>query len=477
MDKHENLWIGGEWIAPASRQTIDVISPFTEEVIARVPEACAADIDRAVGAARQAMDEGPWPHLSPRERGEKIRALGAGIAARAQDFAEVITREMGSPATFSMLGQVGASLMVLESFAALAERIEFEEARPGLLGPTLVRRLPVGVAAGIIPWNVPLFISTMKLGAAMVAGAPIVLKPAPETPLDAILLAEVLDSIDLPRGVVSIVPAGRETGELLVRHPGVDKVSFTGSTAGGRRVAAICGEMLKRCTLELGGKSAAILLDDVDLPAALPLLMPNAIMNNGQACLSQTRILAPRARYAEVVDALAQEVLSLTVGDPTDPTTAVGPLVAARQRDRALGYIGIGRDEGARVVVGGGRPSHLPRGWFVEPTLFAGVDNAMRIAREEIFGPVLVVIPYDDECDALRIANDSEYGLSGSVWTRDRERGLAVARRVRTGTLGVNAMGTMDMSQPFGGFKASGIGRECGPEGVAAFLEVQTIVG
>ncbi len=477
MEIYNQLWIGGQWVSPASTRTIDVISPVTEQVIARVPEAGKEDIERAVQAARHAMDQGPWPRLSARERGQKVRALSEAIATRMQDFADIITREMGAPASFSLMGQVGAAIMVLDGFAEIADRIELEEARPGLLGPTLVRRLPVGVAAGIIPWNVPLFISMMKLGAAMVAGAPMILKPAPETPLDAILLAEVLEAIELPLGVVSILPAGRESGELLVRHGGVDKVSFTGSTAAGRRIGAICGELLKRCTLELGGKSAAILLEDVDLSAALPLLMPNAIMNNGQACLSQTRLLAPRKRYAEIVNALAEQVGGLKVGDPSDAATMVGPLVAERQRERVLGYIGIGRDEGARVVVGGGRPAGLPRGWFVEPTLFADVDNKMRIAREEVFGPVLVVIPYDNEADAVRIANDSDYGLSGSVWTADREHGLDVARRVRTGTLGVNALATMDLKQPFGGFKASGIGRECGPEGVEAFLEVQTIVG
>ena len=477
MEIYNQLWIGGQWVSPASTRTIDVISPVTEQVIARVPEAGKEDIERAVQAARHAMDQGPWPRLSARERGQKVRALSEAIATRMQDFADIITREMGAPASFSLMGQVGAAIMVLDGFAEIADRIELEEARPGLLGLTLVRRLPVGVAAGIIPWNVPLFISMMKLGAAMVAGAPMILKPAPETPLDAILLAEVLEAIELPLGVVSILPAGRESGELLVRHGGVDKVSFTGSTAAGRRIGAICGELLKRCTLELGGKSAAILLEDVDLSAALPLLMPNAIMNNGQACLSQTRLLAPRKRYAEIVNALAEQVGGLKVGDPSDAATMVGPLVAERQRERVLGYIGIGRDEGARVVVGGGRPAGLPRGWFVEPTLFADVDNKMRIAREEVFGPVLVVIPYDNEADAVRIANDSDYGLSGSVWTADREHGLDVARRVRTGTLGVNALATMDLKQPFGGFKASGIGRECGPEGVEAFLEVQTIVG
>jgi len=286
----------------------------------------------------------------------------------------------------------------------------------------------------------------------------------------------VCQEASLPAGVLNIVAAGREVGEHLVRHPGVDKVGFTGSTDAGRKVGAICGELLKRCTLELGGKSAAIVLDDANLDEAIPMLLPSAIMNNGQACLAQTRILVPRSRQAEVDEALAAGVAALTVGDPTDPSVEVGPLVAERQRDRVEGYLAVGRDEGATVAVGGGRPAGFDRGWFVEPTLFTGVDNSWRIAREEIFGPVLVSIPYDDTDDAVAMANDSDYGLSGSVWTADVERGLDVARSVRTGTYGINALGTMDMKSPFGGFKASGLGRECGPEGIDSYCEIQTIV-
>jgi betaine-aldehyde dehydrogenase len=366
--------------------------------------------------------------------------------------------------------------MVLDGFADLTENHSFEVERPGALGPCLVRKAPVGVAAGIIPWNVPLFITSMKLGACLASGSTMVLKPAPETPLDSYLLAEVLESVGLPKGVVNIVAAGREVGEYLVRHPGVDKVSFTGSTAAGRKVGAICGEQLKRCTLELGGKSAAVILDDADLAAAIPALLPSAIMNNGQACVAQTRILAPRSRYDEVVDALAAAVAAQKVGDPMDPTVGVGPLVAERQRDRVEGFLKSGRDEGARVVVGGGRPADLAKGWFVEPTVFADVRNDMTIAREEIFGPVLSVIAYDGDDEAARIANDSDYGLSGSVWTTDRDRGVDMARKVRTGTYAVNGMATIDLRNPFGGFKSSGIGRELGPEGLEAYLETQTII-
>ena len=301
------------------------------------------------------------------------------------------------------------------------------------------------------------------------------LKPAPETPLDAYLLAEVVKEAGLPAGVLNIVQAGREVGEHIVTHPDVDKISFTGSTVAGKKIAALCGAQLKRCTLELGGKSAAIILDDADLAATIAGLMPNALMNNGEACVAQTRILASRERYAEVVDALAAAVAGSKVGEPLDPETAVGPLFASRQRDRVEGYIAKGKEEGARLVTGGGRPAGFDKGWYVEPTLFADVTNDMTIAQEEIFGPVLVAIPYDDVDDAVAIANDSDYGLSGSVWTSDAQSGVDVARRVRTGTYGVNGMG-MDFSSPFGGFKQSGVGRELGPEGLEAFLESKTIV-
>ena len=475
MEIKDKLYIGGEWVAPAGTDTIEVISPTTEEVIARVPEASEGDVDRAVEAAKGAL-AGPYPLLTPDERADYLVKLSQAIQARSQELAEVITAEMGSPSSWSLMGQVFSSTMVLDGWAELTRTFTFEEIRPGALGPVLVRKEPVGVSAGIIPWNVPLFIVALKLGAALAAGSPMILKPSPETPLDSYILGEILDEIELPKGMVSILPAGREVGEYIVRHPGVDKVGFTGSTAAGRKVGAICGELLKRCTLELGGKSAAIILDDADLGATMPLLMGTALMNNGEACIAQTRILASRDRYDEVVDALSEAVAATSVGDPTDPSIAVGPLVAERQRDRVLGYIEKGRAEGAKVAVGGGRPAGLDKGWFVEPTLFVGVDNQMTIAQEEIFGPVLAVLPYDDPADAVRIANDSEFGLSGSVWTSDVEAGIDVARQVRTGTYGINQFGTLDMRNPFGGFKASGVGRELGPEGLSAYLETKSIV-
>jgi len=473
---YDRLFIGGEWRAPAGTGTIDVVNPATEEPAGRVPEATEADIDRAVEAARTAFDEGPWPKMAPTERAEILTKVSQAVQAEMGELAVLISTEMGSPVSWATLGQVFAPSMIFDYYAGLAGTYPFDEVRQGVMGQVLVTGEPVGVVGAIAPWNVPLFVSAAKLSPALVAGCTVVLKPAPETPLDAFRLAELFTDSGLPKGVLSVVPAGREVGEHLVRHPAVDKVSFTGSTVAGKKIGAICGEQLKRFSLELGGKSAAIILDDANLEETLPMLLPNSLMNNGEACVAQTRILAPRDRYQEVVDALSERMSAMKVGDPLDPETEVGPLVAARQRERVEGYIKIGQEEGAKVALGGGRPSGQPKGWYVEPTLFVDVDNSMRIAQEEIFGPVLAVIAYDGGDDqAVAVANDSSYGLCGSVWTSDPDRGLEVARRVRTGTYMLNAPIPIDFATPFGGFKESGMGREFGPEGLELFLEQKSI--
>jgi aldehyde dehydrogenase (NAD+) len=477
VQEFKQLFIGGEWVDPAGKATIDVISPHSEEIVGRVPEATEADVDRAVAVARDAFDNGEWPRMSPEERSAAVQRFADAYAAKIPDLAEVITTEMGSPITFSNLAQSPAPWLMLSTFIQVAGEFPWEERRQGSLSAeVIVSREPVGVVGAIVPWNVPQFVTMSKLAPALLAGCTIVIKPSPETPLDAFVMADILNEAGIPKGVVSVLPAGREVGEHLVRHPDVDKIAFTGSTAAGRRIASICGEQLKRVSLELGGKSAAILLDDADLEATMNGLKFASLMNNGQACVAQTRILASRNRYDEVVGALGEMVSAMKVGDPHDPATEVGPLVAERQQERVEKYIALGEEEGAKVVVGGGGPpAGLDKGWYVKPTVFADVDNSMRIAQEEIFGPVLAVIPYDEPDDAVRIANDSDYGLAGSVWTSDPEAGLDIARRVRTGTYGVNQY-TMDFVAPFGGYKGSGLGREFGREGLAHYVELKSIV-
>ena len=477
MTDHKELFIGGEWVAPAGSGRIEVISPVTEEVYGTVPDATEADVDRAVAAARRAFDSGPWPRMTPEERADAIARLSAALQARSMDIADIITNENGSVKSFSIMGQVFASTMVLDKYAEIARTYAFEDRRVGALGGDVrVRRAPVGVVAGVIPWNVPLYITAMKLGPAMASGSTIVLKPSPETPLDAYLFAEAVLEAGIPDGVINVVAADRAVSEYLVSHPQIDKVSFTGSTAVGRRIGSICGEQIKRCTLELGGKSAAIILDDVNLDdAMLNELLMSGLMNNGQVCGAQSRLLVPRSRYDEIVGRIGEGMAKMVVGDPNEDTSQIGPMVAKRQQERVNGYIEIGKSEGARVVTGG-TPAPFDKGWFVTPTLFADANNQMRIAREEIFGPVLTAIPYDTEAEAIAIANDSDYGLCGSVWTADPEHAAEVGAQVRTGVVAVNSSMILDFNSPFGGFKQSGIGRELGPEGLEPFTELQSII-
>jgi acyl-CoA reductase-like NAD-dependent aldehyde dehydrogenase len=472
----DRFFIGGEWVAPASDARIDVIDSATEELFFSVAEAQADDISRAVAAARQAFDAGPWPHMTPAERADWIRRLGAGLQARNDVLGQLWPRESGVLASVAQYtGMIGSK--TLEQYAALADTFDFEEEHQPTLGGDfgLLVREPVGVVGAIIPWNAPMSLICHKVGPALLAGCPVVLKSSPEAPGEAYVLAEVAEEIGLPPGVLNIVTADREVSELVVRDPGVDKITFTGSTAAGRRIASLCGERIARCTLELGGKSAAVILDDADLGEAAATLSAAECFLTGQICSSLTRIVVSHNRHDELLEALAGTFSKVRVGDPFDAESQMGPLAAERQRDRVLGYIAKGIDEGAKLATGGGRPKDLERGWYVEPTVFGNVENGSTIARDEIFGPVLSVIPADDEQDAVRIANDTIYGLNASVFTPDADRAREVAGQLRSGTVGHNAFRT-DFGIAFGGFKRSGIGREGGKEGLFPFLESKTVI-
>ncbi|MBL7498438.1 aldehyde dehydrogenase [Frankia sp. CNm7] len=477
MDEHGTLFIGGRWVAPRTDQAIEVISPHTEEPIARVAAAGPPDVDDAVAAARRAFDEGPWPRLDPAERIETVRRLAGLYGERRDELADVITAELGAPISFARRAQVGLALSTMNALADIARNYAWQEDRPGVYGrDVLLRKEPVGVVAAVIPWNMPQFLTITKVIPALLAGCAVVLKPAPESPLDALVLAALFEQAGLPPGVVNVVPADRDTSAHLVAHPGIDKVSFTGSTAAGRQVAAACARNLTRVSLELGGKSAAIALDDADPAAVAAAVRLSGMGMAGQICNALTRVLVPAARADDHADALGAALSAIRVADPADPATEMGPLVTRRQQERVRRYIDAGVREGARLVVGGtDLPAGLDRGWYVRPTVFSAVDPAMTVAREEIFGPVLAVIPYHDQNEAVRIANDTEYGLAGSVFTADTARGLDVARQVRAGTFGVNQGYSMDPAAPFGGVKSSGYGRELGREGLEGYLDIKSI--
>jgi aldehyde dehydrogenase (NAD+) len=471
----DRFFIDGEWVEPSSGSTFDVIDSGTEQVYFSVAEAQAADIDRAVTAARRAFDEGPWPMMSHEERAGFLRGFANGVRERAEDFGQIWPRQSGA---LYLVARYGSEHVAggFDYYADLAKTFPFEEkAQPSGGGFGLLVREPVGVVGAIIPWNAPIGLITYKLAPALLAGCTVVLKNSPEAPGEGLVVAEIAESLGLPPGVLNVVTADREVSELLVRDPRVDKITFTGSTLAGRRIASICGERIARCTLELGGKSAAVILDDMDLGEAAATLASAETALTGQVCSSLTRIIVNRNRHDEFVDALSAAFSAVRVGDPFDPATQMGPLVSARQRDRVEGYIAQGTQQGATLATGGGRPKDLDLGYYVEPTVFANVDNSSTIAQEEIFGPVLSVIPADDEDQAVRIANDTIYGLNASVFTSDVDRARQVARRLRSGTVGHNAFHT-DFGIAFGGFKQSGIGREGGTEGLLPFLETKTVI-
>ncbi|BDU03101.1 aldehyde dehydrogenase [Nocardia sputorum] len=472
---YDSLFIGGRWTAPATDERIQVISPATVEPVGSVPAVSRADVDAAVAAARHAFDHGPWPATPPKERAEVLTRAARLIEQRSADLLAALTAEVGAPQMIAMTLNQLPAVAALDAYAALAESFPWQETRVGGFGTTRVTREPRGVVAAVTAWNVPLFLAVNKLAPALLAGCTVVLKPAPLTPITANLVADIFTEAGVPEGVLSVLPAEPDAAEYLVSHPGVDKVTFTGSTAVGRKIGAIATGQLKSVSLELGGKSAAILLPDMDVAAGIPVLAFSGLMNSGQGCVAQTRILAPRSRYDEILDALVEHVKTMKVGDPNDPSVQLGPLISEGQRDRVEGYIAKGKAEGARLVLGGGRPEGLDRGWFVEPTIFADVDNKSAIAQEEIFGPVLSVIPYETEDEAVAIANDSVYGLAGSVWTTDIEHGAEIAARVRTGTYAINWY-AFDPTSPFGGYKASGLGRENGPEGLDSFCEQKSLL-
>jgi acyl-CoA reductase-like NAD-dependent aldehyde dehydrogenase len=461
---------------PSSAKTIDVIDSTNEELYYSVAEAAPDDIARAVAAARAAFDDGPWPRLTHAQRAEYLTAMSETLTEHADVLGQLWPRETGTVfAVAQHAGRIGSR--AIAQYAALADTFPFEEECPPTTGGKygLLVREPVGVVGAIIPWNAPVALICHKIGPALLAGCTVVLKSSPEAPGEGYVFAEVARKIGLPPGVLNVVTADREVSELLVTNPDVDKITFTGSTAAGRRIASLCGERIARCTLELGGKSAAVILDDMDLEVAAKTLARAECAMTGQVCSSLTRVIVSQKRHDDMVEALASAFGSVRVGDPFEETTRLGPLVSERQRDRVEGYIAKGLDEGAKLATGGGRPSHLDRGFYVEPTVFGNVDNASTIGREEIFGPVLTVIPSADEADSIRVANDTIYGLNASVFTNDVDRAREVAGRLRSGTVGHNNFRT-DFGMAFGGFKQSGIGREGGKEGLLPFLETKTVI-
>ena len=468
------LFISGEWVGPATDRVSEIRSPSTEEIVGSVPVAEAVDVDAAVRGARAAFDDPTgWASWSATERSAALRRLADELAARGADAAGLMVDEMGMPVRLADGARTTRAVDLLRYYADLAVTMD-DDAPGGRPGATVVRRQPVGVVAAIVPYNGPLTLTMFKAAPALAVGCTIVVKPSPVAPLALFLLAEAVQAAGLPPGVLSVVTGEGPAGDHLVNHPGVDKVAFTGSTAVGQTIARSAADRLASVTLELGGKSAAVLLEDADLVGFTARLPGLSFSNAGQNCFCHSRILAPRHRYAEVVDAVAATAEAVVVGDPHRPETEMGPLISAAHRDRVEAHIATARDAGARLVTGGGRPAGLSRGFYVEPTVFADVDPSMRIAREEVFGPVVAVIAYDGEQEAIAIANDGDFGLAGSVWSRDRDHAEQVARRLDIGTVGINGY-DLDFSAPFGGRRLSGLGYELGPQGLESYVKLQSL--
>jgi aldehyde dehydrogenase (NAD+) len=470
MIVYDKLYYDGTWQTPSGTDTIEVISSATEEAVARVPRGTAEDVDRAVRAARRAF-EGGWGQSSVAERAEWLDKLAAAMKTRVPAMAEAIAHEVGTALGYATKVQVEFPVSMIGLNAKFIREARLEEE----LGSSVVIKEPVGVVGCITPWNYPLHQVICKIAPALAAGCTVVLKPAELAPLSGFALADAALEIGLPAGVLNVVSgSGRIVGEALIAHPDVDMVSFTGSLQAGRRIASVAGDGIKKVCLELGGKSAFVILDDAPFEKAVAAGVNNCMQNSGQTCSAWTRMLVPRERHDEAAELGKAQLAKLTLGDPFDPKTKLGPLASSGQRDSVLGYIEQGRKEGARVIMGGGRPSHLPKGFFVEPTIFANVHNRMSIAQEEIFGPVLAILPYGSEDEAVCLANDSIYGLAGGVWAGTPERAMQVARRLRTGQVDING-GRFNVLAPFGGYKKSGIGREIGPLALDEFFQLKSI--
>jgi acyl-CoA reductase-like NAD-dependent aldehyde dehydrogenase len=471
MILRDRFFIGGAWVAPSGKETIDVHNAGTGEVMGRVPLGDDKDVERAVAAARGAFEA--WSSTASAERAAYLEKISANLKARADELARLIAQEVGMPVKLSARIQAGLPIANFANYAKLAREFKFEER----VGNSLVVREPVGVVGAITPWNYPLHQIALKVAPALAAGCTVVLKPSEVAPFNAFVLAEAIEAAGLPKGVFNLVTGtGVQAGESLVRHPGVDMISFTGSTRAGKRISELASQSIKRVALELGGKSASVILDDADLPSAVKSTVNGCYLNSGQTCTALTRMLVPQSKYDETAKLAAEVAGGFIVGNPLDEKTRLGPLSSKAQLERVKSYIRKGVEEGAELIAGGAEPPEgAPAGgYYVRPTVFGKVKNSMTIAQEEIFGPVLSIIPYRDEEDAIRIANDSPYGLAGAVWSKDDARAQRVARRIRAGQVDVNG-GAFNMNAPFGGFKQSGHGREAGVYGLEEFLEYKSL--